>query len=181
MDAFPWWSERHKELAAGIEELVDELMPEAEEAWWRREVALGVFDKLAGKGYLGAGIPRAYGGLGLGATGASITMEATSALPGAFFIFGASMMGGLHQILKYGTEEQKRKFLPRIAKGELGSIAITEPFAGTDAAAIETTAKRKGDTYFINGKKRFVTGVATGKRYMLYAKTSDDPGEGREL
>jgi alkylation response protein AidB-like acyl-CoA dehydrogenase len=175
MEAFPWWSEEHKKLAADIEKLVEELMPEAEETWWKREVALGVFDKIAAKGYQGVGVPKEYGGMGLGATGASIAMEALSSLPGAFYICGASMMGGLHQILEYGKEEQKRRFLERIAKGELGCIAITEPYVGTDASAIETTAVREGDSYRLNGKKRFITGLAVGKRYMLYARTSDDP------
>jgi len=176
MESFPWWSEEHKRLAEEVELVVDELMAEAEEAWWKREVALGVFEEIAQKGYLGAGVPKEYGGLGLGATGASIIMEALSMLPGAFYICGASMMGGLHQIREFGTEEQKKRFLSRIARGELGCIAITEPFVGTDASAIETVARREGDKYIINGKKRFITGLATGNRYMLYAKTSNDPG-----
>jgi alkylation response protein AidB-like acyl-CoA dehydrogenase len=84
------------------------------------------------------------------------------------------MMGGLHQVREFGNEEQKKRFLPRIARGELGSIAITEPFVGTDASAIETTARRDGDRYLLNGKKRFVTGLGTAHRYMLYARTSED-------
>ena len=177
MEGFPWWNEKHKRLAAEIEGFVKELMPEAEEAWWKREVALDLFNKVAQKGYMGVAIPEAYGGMNLGATGTSIAMEALSLLPGAFYICGASMMGGLHQILEFGTEEQKRRFLPRIAQGELGSIAITEPFVGTDASAIETTARREEDKYILNGKKRFVTGAGTAHRYMLYARTSDDPNQ----
>ena len=158
-----------------MEEFVKELMPEAEEAWWKREIALDVFRKVAQKGYLGVGIPEVYGGMGLEVTGSAIAMEALSLLPGAFYICGASMMGGLHQIREFGNEEQQKRLLPRIARGELGSIAITEPFAGTDAAAIETTARREGNQYILNGKKRFVTGLGTANRYMLYARTSDDP------
>ena len=175
MESFPWWSEEHKKLATDMETLVKELMPEAEEAWWKREIALDIFHKVAQKGYMGVAIPEVYGGMGLGATGASVAMEALSLLPGAFYICGASMMGGLHQIREFGDEEQKKRFLPRIARGELGSIAITEPFAGTDASAIETTARRDGNQYILNGKKRFVTGLGTANRYMLYARTSDDP------
>lgn len=179
MESFPWWSEEHKGLAAEVERAVDELMPEAEETWWKREVALGVFEKIAKKGFLGVGVPKEFGGLGLGATGASITMEALSVLPGAFYICGASMMGGLHQIREFGTEEQKDRFLRRIARGELGCITITEPYVGTDASGIETTARKEGDAYVLNGKKRFITGLATGNRYMLYARTSDDPEQVR--
>ena len=140
MESFPWWNEEQKRLATEIEGFVKELMPEAEEAWWKREIALDVFDKVAQKGYLGVGIPEAYGGMGLGATGACIAMETLSLLPGAFYICGASMMGGLHQIMEFGNEEQKRRFLPRIARGELGSIAITEPFAGTDVGCHRSRA-----------------------------------------
>jgi alkylation response protein AidB-like acyl-CoA dehydrogenase len=175
MESFPWWNEEQKKLASEVEAFVKELMPEAEETWWKREIALDVFRKVAERGYLGAGIPETYGGKGLGATGAAIAMEALSLLPGAFYICGASMMGGLHQIREYGSEEQKGRLLPRIARGELGSIAITEPFVGTDASAIETTARRDGNRYLLNGKKRFVTGLGTAKRYMLYARTSEDP------
>ena len=143
MEGFPWWNEKHKRLAAEIEGFVKELMPEAEEAWWKREVALDLFNKVAQKGYMGVAIPEAYGGMNLGATGTSIAMEALSLLPGAFYICGASMMGGLHQILEFGTEEQKRRFLPRIARGELGSIAITEPFVGTDASVQPAVRKAR--------------------------------------
>jgi alkylation response protein AidB-like acyl-CoA dehydrogenase len=175
MESFPWWSEEQKKLADEIEAFVKEMMPEAEEAWWKREIALDVFQKVAQKGYLGAGIPEIYGGMGLGVTGSAIAMEVLSLLPGAFYICGASMMGGLHQIREYGNEEQQKRLLPRIARGELGAIAITEPFAGTDASAIETTARREGNKYILNGKKRFVTGLGTAHRYMLYARTSEDP------
>jgi alkylation response protein AidB-like acyl-CoA dehydrogenase len=89
------------------------------------------------------------------------------------------MLGGLRQIIEYGTEEQKKRFLPRIAKGEIGAIVITEPFVGTDAAAIETTARREGDVYIVNGKKRFIVSAGVASRHMVYARTSNDPEERR--
>lgn len=67
--------------------------------------------------------------------------------------YSVSMFGGVEQLLAFGTEEQKRKWLPRIAKGEVvGAICITEPSVGSDAAGIETTAKREGNSYLLNGK-----------------------------
>jgi alkylation response protein AidB-like acyl-CoA dehydrogenase len=89
------------------------------------------------------------------------------------------MLGGLRQIIEYGTEEQKRRFLPRIANGEIGAIVITEPFVGTDAAAIETTARLKEDKYILNGKKRYIVSAGLASRYMVYARTSDDPEDRR--
>jgi alkylation response protein AidB-like acyl-CoA dehydrogenase len=177
MESFHWWSEEHRNLAKEVEEFVEKTMPRAEEAFWKREIARDIYDKIAQRGYMGVAIPKAYGGMGLGATGASIAMEAMSELPGIHYFYGASMMGGLHQIIEYGSEEQKKRFLSRMAKGEFGVISITEPFVGTDASAIETIAKRDGDKYIIFGKKRFNTGVGMSHRYMLYARTSDDPGE----
>ncbi len=175
MEAFHWWNDEHKRLATKLEQYVEKAMPRAEEYWWKREIAKDIYDELAEMGFFGVAIPEAYGGMGLGATGASITMETVAQLPGLFYVFGASMMGGLHQIIEFGTEEQKKRFLSRMAKGELGAISITEPFVGSDASAIETTARREGDKYILSGKKRFTTGVGVANRYMLYARTSNDP------
>jgi alkylation response protein AidB-like acyl-CoA dehydrogenase len=177
MEPFPWWNEGHKKLAAETEIFVQKAMPRAEEAWWKREIPRDLFDEIIELGFLRAPIPKEHGGKGLGATGASIIMEGMSYLPGVIFFVGGTMMGGLHQILAFGTEDQKSKFLPRICRGESGVISITEASAGTDAAAIETVAKRNGDHYILSGKKRFNSGVGTGTRYMLYARTSNDPGQ----
>jgi alkylation response protein AidB-like acyl-CoA dehydrogenase len=76
---------------------------------------------------------------------------------------------------QYGTEEQKQRFLPRVAKGEPGAIVITEPFAGTDAAGIETAARREGDAYLLNGKKRYIVAAGVADRHMVYARTSNAP------
>lgn len=180
MEAFPWWSDEHKRLAQEVRQVVDKLIPRAEEAWWKREFPWDIVQLLAQKGYFGAGIPKKYGGMGLGTTGTAIVAEEIFRLPGAGMgAFGASMLGGVHQIEKFGTEEQKVNFLTRAAQGELGAVAVTEPFAGTDVAGIETTARRDGDKYVITGKKRFVTGVGVASRYMLYARTSDDPEDVR--
>jgi alkylation response protein AidB-like acyl-CoA dehydrogenase len=176
MEAFFWWNDEQKKLAVSVKEFVDELMPRAEEASWKQEFPWDIVDSLANRGYFGAGVDKEYGGMGLGATGACIITEEIGRMPGLGpGVFAASMLGGTHQIKEFGTEEQRARFLSRVAKGELGAIALTEPFVGTDAAGIETTARREGNTYIINGKKRFVTGAGVANRYMLYARTSDDP------
>jgi len=175
MESFPWWNEEQKKLGVEVEAFAEGLMPRAEEALWKREVPLDIYDQIGERGYFGVRIPKEYGGMGLGATGASIVIEGMSCLPGITYIFGGSMMGGLHQIMEFGNEEQRRRFLPRIAKGELGVISITEPPVGTDASAIETVARREGDHYILFGKKRFNTGIGVGRRHMLYAKTNDSP------
>lgn len=175
MEIFPWWTEEQKRFEREIKEFAREVIPRDAETRWKREFPWDIFEKLSKKGYPGAGIPKEYGGLGLGATGACIAAEALNRMPGPGRAFVGNMLGGLRQIIEYGTEEQKKRFLSRIAKGEIGAIVITEPFVGTDAAAIETTAKREGDVYILSGKKRFIVSAGVASRYMVYARTSNSP------
>jgi alkylation response protein AidB-like acyl-CoA dehydrogenase len=86
------------------------------------------------------------------------------------------MFGGVEQLLAFGSEGQKGKWLPKIAKGEvIGAVCITEPFVGSDAAGIETTARREGNKYVLNGKKRFITNAGLADIYVVYARTSEKP------
>jgi alkylation response protein AidB-like acyl-CoA dehydrogenase len=155
----------------------DHSLPRGEEILWTKEFPSDLLREVAGKGWFGAVIPPEYGGINVGVTGASIVTEelsrVCSALSGAYAV---SMFGGVEQLLTFGSEEQKRKWLPRIAKGEvLGAVCITEPFVGSDAAGIETTARREGDKYVLNGKKRFITNAGLADIYVVYARTSEKP------
>ncbi|TFF98712.1 MAG: acyl-CoA dehydrogenase, partial [Promethearchaeota archaeon] len=95
--------------------------------------------------------------------------------------FVVSMLAGLEQLLRYASDEQKQKWLPKLANGkELGAVCITEPFAGSDAANVLTTAEKDGDEWIINGKKRYITGAGVSDRYFIYAKTSEDPSNRKE-
>lgn len=181
MEPFPWWNEDQKKLDVEINRFVDEMMPLYGETKWTREFPWEIFRLSGERGYAGAAIPKEYGGMGLGATGGCIIAEAISRMIGLCFPYIAVMLGGLRQLIEFGTEEQKKRFLPRIAKGEIGAICITESFAGTDAAGIETTARLEGDKYIISGKKRFIVSAGIADRYMLYAKTSSDPKDKRSF
>ena len=177
IESFVWWTEEQINFAREIEEFVKTILPRDAETRWTREFPWDIFEKIAEKGYSGAAVPKEYGGLGLGCTGACIATEALGPMPGINRMFGGNMLGGLHQLLSHGTEEQRRKFLPRIAKGEIGAIVITEPVVGTDAANISASAeaRREGDVYILNGKKRFIVAAGLAQRYMAYARTSNDP------
>ncbi|VBB43302.1 Acyl-CoA dehydrogenase family protein [uncultured Desulfatiglans sp.] len=175
MDIYPWWTDEQKAFAEEAHAFVRELMPRDAESRWKREFPWDIFEKIGERGFTGAGVPREYGGLGLGATGACIAAEAFSRMPGPGRVFIGNMLGGLRQIIEFGSEEQKKRFLPRIARGEMGAIVITEPVAGTDAAAIEMTARREGDVYLLNGKKRYIVSAGVAQRYMVYARTSENP------
>ncbi len=175
-EPFFWWTEEQIKIAQKVREFVDNHVEEAEYYFWKKKFPWPLVKKVAKEGFFAAGIPKEFGGLELGATGSCIVAEQIGRLYSAGHVFTVSMLAGLEQILRYGTEDQKRKWLPKLVKGEeLGAICITEPFAGSDAANIFTSAKKEGDEWIINGKKRFITGAGVSDRYFIYAKTNDDP------
>src|ERR1700709_994506 len=115
-------------------------------------------DALTKAGWLGALIPQEYGGSGLGLTEASVIMEEINRSGGNS---GAchGQMYNMGTLIRHGSEEQRRKYLPRIAAGELRlqSMGVTEPTAGTDTTRIKTVAVRKGDRYVVNGQKVWIS------------------------
>lgn len=170
-----WWTEEQNDVAKRVRKFADENMEEAEFYFWKNKFPWPLIKKVAAEGYFGVGIPKEYGGLELGATGSCIVAEQLGRLYSVGHVFTVSMLAGLEQILRFATEEQKKKWLPKIANGnELGAVCITEPFAGSDAANVMTTAEKDGDEWIINGKKRYITGAGVSDRYFIYAKTSCD-------
>ncbi len=124
-------------------------------------------------GWLAALIPEAYGGTGLGILEASIILEEINRAGGNAAACHAQMymMGAL---LRHGSEAQKQKYLPAIARGELRlqAFGVTEPNAGSDTTRIETTAARRGDAYIINGQKIFTSRVQHSDLMLLLARTA---------
>ena len=175
MEYYPWWKESQKKLAEDAKKFTDEvLIPLAERSSWKKEYPWAAVKEMAKAGWFGAQIPAKYGGKAeeWGVTGAAIVLE-EAARGGALTIpLGPTMFGGVHQIIHDGIEEQRQRWLPAIARGEkLGCITMTEPYAGSDIAAIETTAVRDGDFYILNGKKRFQTNIGAADIYMVYVRT----------
>ncbi|MFX1357179.1 MAG: acyl-CoA dehydrogenase family protein, partial [Promethearchaeota archaeon] len=180
-ESFFWWNERQIEAYNDVRQFVDDYYEEAEKYFWNTKFPWPLVKKVAEKGYFGAGVPKEYGGLELGATGSCIVAEQLGRLYAVGHVFTVSMLAGLEQILRFADEEQKQNWLPKIASGEeLGALCITEPFAGSDAANIFTTAEKDGDEWIINGKKRFITGAGVSDRYFIYAKTSEEPGDRKQ-
>ncbi len=122
-------------------------------------------------------IPTEYEGLGGGVMEMAIVVEELSkACSGIALCFAASALGTIPIIL-FGTEEQKKKYLPRLASGEIiAAFALTEPNAGSDAAGVKTTAKPEGDSYVINGTKQWITNGGEAEIYTVIALT--DPNRG---
>ncbi|HUL56719.1 MAG TPA: acyl-CoA dehydrogenase family protein, partial [Usitatibacter sp.] len=124
-------------------------------------------------GWLAALIPQEYGGSGLGLAEASVVMEEINRCGGNA---GAchGQMYNMGTLLRHGSAEQKREYLPRIASGELRlqSMAVTEPTAGTDTTSIATFAARKGDRYVVNGQKVWISRVQHSDLMVLLARTT---------
>jgi len=179
LEKFPWWTDFQRKLADEVEEFADEYMPRAIEAVWTRKFPWDIIKAIGEKGWLGATIPEKYGGMYEKSkiTGACIIAEGMGRLSSMVAsYYNTTMFGGCYQIAKFGTEEQKERWLPKMAEGKLcGAICLTEPFVGSDAAAVETVAIRDGNEYIINGKKRFISNSGIADIYLVYARTSDDP------
>ncbi|MFX1444024.1 MAG: acyl-CoA dehydrogenase family protein [Promethearchaeota archaeon] len=180
-ETFFWWTDEQKAIAKKVNQFVEDHFEDAEYYFWKQEFPWSLVKKVAAEGYFGAGIPKEYGGLELGATGSCIVAEALGRLYSVGHVFVVSMLAGLEQMLRYATEEQKKKWLPQMASGEqLGAVCITEPYAGSDAANVMTTAVKEGDEWVINGKKRYITGGGVSDRYFIYAKTSEDKSDRKQ-
>lgn len=166
--------ERHHDLRAAIRTLCARFP----DAYWRdldarREYPEAFVRALTEAGWLGALIPQAYGGKGLGLTATSIILEEINRAGGNAGPAHAQIyiMGTL---LRHGSEEQKRRYLPRIASGELRlqAFGVTEPDAGTDTTAINTFAERRGGHYVINGRKKYISRVQHSDLLLLLARTA---------
>ncbi len=130
-------------------------------------------DALTKAGWLAALIPQEYGGSGLGLTEASVIMEEINRAGGNS---GAchGQMYNMGTLLRHGSEEQKRAYLPKIASGELRlqSMAVTEPTTGTDTTSLKTVAVRKGDKYVANGQKVWISRIQHSDLMILLARTT---------
>ncbi|MGF6787102.1 acyl-CoA dehydrogenase family protein [Paraburkholderia sp. 35.1] len=130
-------------------------------------------EALTKAGWLAALIPQDFGGSGLGLTEASVIMEEINRAGGNS---GAchGQMYNMGTLLRHGSEEQKRRYLPKIANGDLRlqSMGVTEPTTGTDTTKIKTTAERRGDRYVINGQKVWISRVQHSDLMILLARTT---------
>jgi len=138
-----------------------------------------VRQEIANLGLFGLSIPEEYGGLGLNMEEeVRIALELGKTSPVFRSLIGTNNGIGSQGLIIDGTEEQKRRYLPRLATGELiSAFALTEPEAGSDAGSLRTSAKRSGDGYVLNGTKRFITNAPHAGLFTVFARTdSSVPG-----
>ncbi len=151
----------------------EELYPIEEKVDEEDHIPEPVVDKMRKMGLFGITIPQEYGGLGLSMVGTCLVYEEIAKASACFRTrIGTNNGIGSQGILVFGSEEQKRKFLPGIASGQkTACFALTEPNSGSDAAAMETTAVLQGDHWVLNGQKRWTTNVNAADYITVYAVT----------
>ncbi len=138
-----------------------------------------IVDEMKTLGLFGLAVPEAYGGLDLDMeTECLVAMELGKTSPAFRSVAGTNIGIGSQALVLFGTEDQKQRWLPGIASGELiASFALTEPEAGSDAGSVRTKAVRDGDEYILTGTKRFITNANTADLFTVMARTDQDtPG-----
>jgi len=151
----------------------ERLVPAEEEVAESDLIPPSIVDEMRTLGLFGLTIPESYGGLELTMEEeARVMIELGKTSPAFRSVIGTTVGIGSQGILIDGTEEQKARYLPRMASGEMiASFALTEPEAGSDAASLRTSAIRDGDHYVVNGTKRFITNAPQADVFTLMART----------
>ena len=135
-----------------------------------------IIDEMKSLGLFGLSIPEAFGGLGLNMEEECLVgVELGRTSPAFRSAFGTNVGIGSQGLVMFGTDEQKAKWLPGIASGEIiTSFALTEPEAGSDSASVRTLAIRDGDDYVLNGSKRYITNAGKASLFTVMARTSPE-------
>ncbi|GAB1785364.1 acyl-CoA dehydrogenase [Priestia aryabhattai] len=168
-------SEQHmikKMVADFSEKEVAAAVPNMEKGEFPR----GLLKQMADLGLMGIPVPQAYGGGGLDFVSYMIAIhEISKVSPALGVILSVHTSVGTNPIVVFGTEDQKQKYVKKLATGEyLGAFCLTEPSAGSDAASLKTKAERKGDHYLLNGSKLFITNGGEADTYIVFAKTNPE-------
>lgn len=151
----------------------DEIAPLCEEADLKGEFSFEIWRKLAYFGILGLPFPEEFGGSAANILTCCLAGEALGHAGvdgGSLLAWGAHTYLCAHNIYAFGNEDQKRKYVPKLASGEwIGCMGLTEPGSGSDAASISTTAVKKGDRYVLNGSKTFITNAPVADVFVVFA------------
>ena len=172
-------SDEHRVVqAAAADFAAREILPSAAALDHTGEFPRELIRKAAEAGLLGMTIPEAYGGAGLDAVSYVITQEELArASAGVQTIITVNNSLVCDPIFRFGSEAQKRRYLPALASGRsLGCYCLTEPSSGSDAMSLRTAARLEGETWIVNGTKAFVTNAVEADICIVYARSSPEPG-----
>jgi glutaryl-CoA dehydrogenase (non-decarboxylating) len=172
-------SDEHRDVQETVRQFVDErVLPNAIQNDIEHRLDFDVIEGMAELGLLGIVIPEEYGGPGMDYVAEALVCEEIERGESAFRTL-ISVHVGLNSLslLKYGTEEQKQRYLVPQAKGEqIACFGLTEPAAGSDVAAMLTHARREGDTWVLNGQKNWISYASVAQNALVVAKTDPDAG-----
>lgn len=169
----------HEELRERVRQFaLEEVKPVAFMLDQNNEFPYDAVKKMGQMGLMGLPYPKEYGGAGKDILSYAIAVEELARVDGGVgVILSAHVSLGSFPIYAFGTEEQKKKYLVPLAKGEkIGAFGLTEPNAGSDAGGTETTAVKKGDYYILNGGKIFITNAPVADTYIVFAVTTPNIG-----
>jgi butyryl-CoA dehydrogenase len=173
-------SEEHAQVRDLVRAMcVEEFAPQA--AAWDQETIYpeAALAHLAELGFFGLLVPEEYGGVAYDTIAYAIALEELARVSaGLSIILSVHNSVGCWPIVQYGTEEQKRRFLPDLVGGRLAAFSLSEPGAGSDAGGLSCSARRDGDDYVLNGTKNWVTNGAHAAAIVLFARTDPDPAAG---
>jgi glutaryl-CoA dehydrogenase (non-decarboxylating) len=173
-------SDEQRAVQETVREFVDRrIMPVAAENDRNHHLDMGIIEEMGELGLLGAVVPPEYGGGGLDFVSEALICEEIERGESAFRTLLAVHLGlNSLSLLRFGSEDQKQRYLVPMAKGEkLGCFGLTEPAAGSDVAAMLTTAKRQADgTYLLNGQKNWISYATEADFELVFAKTDPDAG-----
>jgi alkylation response protein AidB-like acyl-CoA dehydrogenase len=180
---FPEMKKGEKEILEQVLSSVRSLLAPREKdfrEWDRKgEMPPAFIEELKSFGLFGLVIPEEYGGLGLGSAAYSRVLQEIARYDGSVALtVGAHSSIGMRGLLLFGTPEQKRRWLPRLATGEMiAAFCLTEPGAGSDAASIKTTAVRDGNDWVLNGEKLWITNGGIASFFTVFARTPGGDGK----
>lgn len=157
------------------EEYLAEHVPTIEE---KDEMPASVIKEAAARDFMGVTIPEEYGGIAMGNLARMILLEEISRVSASLGMLMQVWHLGIHPIARFGSEEQKQKYLPSLATGEvLAGLAVTESTGGSDPGAMQTEAVKDGDHYILNGRKVYITSSHLSKVVGVLAKMAEQPDQ----
>ncbi|WP_280770484.1 acyl-CoA dehydrogenase [Salipaludibacillus daqingensis] len=175
------WTDEQQMMKQMVHKFAEEKVAKAAEHMEETdEFPRHIVKEMGELGLMGIPIPEKYGGSEMDYTSYILAIQEISRVSAAVgVILSVHTSVGTNPILYFGTEEQKQKYIPKLASGEyLGAFALSEPSAGSDAASMRTTAKLDGDSYVLNGSKAWITSGGEADTYIVFAKT--DPAAGKK-
>ncbi|MES1203921.1 MAG: acyl-CoA dehydrogenase family protein [Pseudomonadota bacterium] len=177
-------AEAHAAMLAQVRRFVDRrLIPNEERVSREDAIPEEIVAEMAALGLFGTTIPEAYGGLGFSMEDETLLLFELGRASTAFrSAIGTNVGIGSQGLVMFGSETQKRQYLPKIAAGEIvTSFALTEPEAGSDAASLRTSARREGDHYVLNGAKRYITNADKADLFTVLARTNPNEKGGKAV